>query len=378
MARFIKRGNSWQYEISYKDENGKYKKLRKSGFPRKADAIAEAGEIEMKMSKGMKVTKKDIYLYDHFQQWMSVYKKGKVSNVTFRKYENTLMNINKFFKNDTVKSMNRTKYQQRLNEFSKNHANASVKRLNSNIRASIANLVDEGIISYDFTKGAIIKGESPSVSEQDKFLHYEEFERLMNLVKKDLDPRYSSRFMILIAGATGMRFGELLGLTWDRIDIEKGLILVDRAWDYADSKKFCPTKNTQSVRTIGVDASTKEILKTFKKEQAALFKKLDIKLEHDFVFYNVKDGIISNNAVNKKLKEFLSQLKISTPLTIHGLRHTHASVLIFKGINILAVSKHLGHKNIAVTMETYTHAVKELEEQENEQIKKVFNDIYKK
>ncbi|MCC9080234.1 Arm DNA-binding domain-containing protein [Enterococcus faecium] len=77
MARFVKRGNSWQYEISYKDENGKYKKLRKSGFYKKKDAIAEAADIELKLAKGLKVTNSDISLYDHFKQWIDVYKKEK-------------------------------------------------------------------------------------------------------------------------------------------------------------------------------------------------------------------------------------------------------------------------------------------------------------
>ncbi|WP_165005277.1 MULTISPECIES: site-specific integrase [unclassified Enterococcus] len=377
MARFVKRGNSWQYEISYKDENGKYKKLRKSGFYKKKDAIAEAADIELKLAKGLKVTNSDISLYDHFKQWIDVYKKGKVTNITFRKYENTLMNIKKYFPHDTLKTLTRTKYQQRLNTFAETHADASVERLNIHIRASLINAIDEGVIPYDFTKKAVIKGKSPGVKEQDKFLNYEEFQKLMSLAKEKLDPRFASRFMILVAGATGMRFAELLGLTWDRVDLNKGIISIDRAWDYQDKNDFCPTKNIQSIRKVPLDSEMVSIISDFKQKQLELFEKLDIVPKHDFVFYNAKEGLISNNAVNKKLKELLKQLSIETPLTIHGLRHTHASVLIFKGINIMAVSKHLGHKNLAVTMETYSHAVKELEEREEEKIKQVFHDLMK-
>ncbi|MEY8445527.1 tyrosine-type recombinase/integrase [Enterococcus ratti] len=68
---------------------------------------------------------------------------------------------------------------------------------------------------------------------------------------------------------------------------------------------------------------------------------------------------------------------ISTPLTIHGLRHTHASILIFKGINIMAVSKRLGHKNLSVTTKTYSHVVKEVEEREVEKNKGVFQGMLK-
>ena len=377
MARFTKRGNAWQYEISYKDDDGKYKKLRKSGFPKKADATAAAADIESKLAKGLRVTSKDILLSDHFEQWMNVYKKGKVSNVTFKKYQNTLMNIKKYYSTDTIKNLTRTSYQEKLNKFAEDHADASVERFNIQIRASLRNAVDEGAIPYDFTQRAVIKGHAPSVKEKDKFLNYHEFEQLMNLAAKKLDPRFASRFMLVVAGATGLRFAELLGLTWDRVDLDHGVITVDRTWDYIDTKAFAPTKNEQSNRKISIDNKTLEIMKDFKNAQSEIFKSLEIKPEYDFVFYNAKEGLISNNAVNKKLKELLRQLSIDTPLTIHGLRHTHASVLIFKGINIMAVSKHLGHKNLGVTMETYSHAIKELEEREDEKIKLVFDDLYK-
>lgn len=377
MARYTKRGNSWQYEISYKDDDGKYKKLRKSGFPKKADAIAAAADIESKLAKGLRVTSKDILLSDHFEQWMNVYKKGKVSDVTFRKYNNTLMNIKKYFSDDTIKKISRTHYQEKINDFSKEHADATVERFHTQIKASLRNTIDEGVIPYDFTKGAVIKGEAPSISERDKFLDYSEFERLVNLAREGLDPHFASRFMIVVAAATGLRFGELLGLTWDRVDLKRGKIFVDRAWDYTETHTFVPPKNKQSIRKVPLDTETNEIMKTFKKEQKELFKKMKIKPKYDFVFYNAKEGLISNNAVNKKLRELLRQLKIETPLTMHGLRHTHASVLIFKGVNIMAVSKHLGHKNLAVTMEVYSHAVKELEEREDDRIKSIFDDIYK-
>ncbi|EHA4031142.1 site-specific integrase [Enterococcus faecalis] len=376
MARYVKRGKVWQYEISYK-EDGKYKKMRKSGFAKKSDAIAEASEIESKMAKGLRVTNKDIQLDAHFEQWITVYKKGKVTNTTYKKYLNTLMNIRKYFTYATLKTLTKTKYQEILNEFAKTHADATVERLNIHIRASLVNPIDEGLIPYDFTKGAVIKGESPSVNETDKYINYNEFKDLMALAKKKLDPQFASRFMIVIAGSTGMRFAELLGLTWENVDLEKGTIKVKRAWDYLDTNNFCPTKNEQSVRNVPIDKQTCLLMKWFKKQQNKLFKKLDIKPEHDFVFYNAKSGLVSNNAVNKKLKELLRQLNIDTPLTIHGLRHTHASVLIYKGVNIMAVSKHLGHKNLAVTMETYSHSIKELEEREDIKIKEIFTELNK-
>lgn len=376
MARFVKRGKKWQYEISYKKADGTFDKIRQGGFPKKSDAVSAAAEIELKLAKGLIVENKDISLYDHFELWMKVFKKGKVSNITYRKYENTLMNIKKYFSDLTLRKTTRTSYQQRLNSFAETHTDSTVERLNMHIRASLVNAVDEGKIAYDFTKGSVTKGQVAGVTEDEKYLNYDDFTRLMNLAKQKLDPRFASRFMIVVGGATGMRFGELLGLTWDYVDLENGYIDIVRAWDYQDTKDFCPPKNPQSVRKVPLDITTLELMKDFKMNQRALFKEQKITNPNNFVFFNAKNGLISHNAALKKLKILQEQLDISPAITLHGLRHTHASVLIFKGVNLLAVSKHLGHKSLNVTMSTYAHAIKELQEQEDEKLRAVMDGIF--
>ena len=377
MARIWKRGKVWQYEISYKKDNGKYGKIRKSGFRTKADANVEASETESKLAKGMKIVDKDILLSDHFEQWMALYKKPFVTKNTYKKYKNTLRNIKIYFPNITLKSINRTSYQKVINKFSETHADATVERFNIHIRASLTNLVDEGVIPYDFTKKAIIKGQAPSVPENEKYLDYEDFKRLMNLAKEKLDPHYASRLLIVVGGATGMRIGELLGLTWDNVDLENGTIHVVRAYDYVDTKTFCPVKNEQSVRDLPIDDKTIDILSRFKNEQEILFSKLNVENVNQFVFYNSKHGVISHNAALKKLKELQRQLGIEPMIKLHGLRHTHASIMIYQGTDILAVSKHLGHKSLNVTMARYSHAIKELKSREDEKIKSIMDDIYK-
>ena len=62
---------------------------------------------------------------------------------------------------------------------------------------------------------------------------------------------------------------------------------------------------------------------------------------------------------------------------MYGLRHTHASVLIYKGVNILAVSKRLGHIDLSVTMETYSHVLSELKEQEDIRMKEILASALK-
>lgn len=375
MARFTKRGKVWQYEISYKTPEGKYKKIRKSGFPKKSDAILAASEIETKIGKGFNLSEKDITLYDYFKQWMEIYKKGKISDVTYLKYVNILMNIKKYFKNDTVKTLTRTKYQQVINEYSKTHATKTAERFNAIIKASIINLIDEGVIPLDFTKGAIIKGVNNTDKNKGKYLNYKEFKSLMKIAKEKSEPTKPSSFLIFLAGMTGMRFAELLGLTWDNIDLEKETINICQTWDYHLKTGFSTTKNEQSNRIISIDHNTAEFIKKFKSKQNKWLRDMEYLNKNNLVFFSNPHSMMSNGFINKELTKLCDTIGLNTYVTIHGLRHTHASVLLYKDINILAVSKRLGHKNISITMTVYTHILRELEEKENKQISSILEQV---
>lgn len=368
MASFTKRGNVWQYEISTKDAlTGKYKKIRKSGFKTKREAQIASSNAEVDLSNGQPVNSKEILLTVYFKNWAEVYKQPYVTQRTYLKYENAIENIGKYFKDETLQSLSKIKYQQIINEFSKTHASETVSRLNSYIRASIINAVDEKIIPLDFTKGAVTIGHSPGKSEKNKFLNYDDFSRLMNLASIKITPKYVTRLMIYVAGMTGLRFGELSGLTWDCIDFDKATLSVEKTYNPV-TKGFDKTKTESSVRTIAIDSKTKEILINFHASQIDYLKQINILNNSDLVFFNPQTGVVTNNAALHTLTRLQEQLNIVNKISMHGLRHTHASILILKGVNILAVSKRLGHKSVDITLNTYAHLVKELEHAQNELI----------
>lgn len=116
---------------------------------------------------------------------------------------------------------------------------------------------------------------------------------------------------------------------------------------------FGSTKNEQSNRTIKMDMHT---MKHFRQLFEANPKNI-----HNLVFYSPssKYKVISNTVANKILKKVLAELKID-PISIHGLRHTHASVLLYKKVSIYYVSERLGHSDIETTLKEYTHLTKEL------------------
>ncbi|MTD37670.1 tyrosine-type recombinase/integrase [Erwinia sp. CPCC 100877] len=374
MARYVKRGNSWQYEISYKKADGKYSKIRKSGFKTKPDAKAAALELEYELSRGLSADKKDSFLPDYFENWMKLYKKESISPVTYKKYEDTLNSLKRLAPFLPLSEMDREAYQRLLNKYAKNHAKETVIKFNNHVRACMKDAIDDGVIYRDPTRKAVIKGNNPSKRKEDKYLNYDDLKRVLAESEKHLNPEFASPYLVMVAAKTGLRFSELLGLTWDDIDFGSKLIDVNKTWNYK-LKKFGPTKNESSIRKVIFDDHTSELLNRLRIGQAELFKSAEVANPHNLVFYNLKNGIVSNNAANKFLKKILTNLNIDTNLTLHGLRHTYASILLYKQINILTVSKLLGHRDTTTTQETYAHIVKELEDHDLEKIGNIMKHL---
>uniref|UniRef100_UPI0020010EB7 tyrosine-type recombinase/integrase n=1 Tax=Streptococcus anginosus TaxID=1328 RepID=UPI0020010EB7 len=88
------------------------------------------------------------------------------------------------------------------------------------------------------------------------------------------------------------------------------------------------------------------------------------------LFFDKQSGLPTNSAVNKQLKKILSELSITpSNMTSSGLRHSYCSSLLAMGIDIWAVSKLMGHKDITEITETYGHLVKEKAEEENNKVR---------
>lgn len=367
MANYVKRGKTWQFEISYKTKDGKFKKLRQGGFRTKSDASSVAIELELELKKGYDPAKKDMLFSDYYLSWIELYKKNFVAPRTYRRYLDSLTNIKKYFEFETISSLTKAKYQTGLNEFAETHAKETSKRFHTHMRSCLLNAIDEKLIFNDFTRGAILSGKVESKKPHEKYLNYSDFKQLMNTCESRLDIRYSSPYLILAGGLTGARFSELLGLTWSDLDFKNLTISINKTWDL-ESDDFGPLKNESSKRIIDIDKKTAEILKDLKRNQ--------IKTKRDLVFYNEKDGMISSNAVNKTLKKIQKQLDISPVITFHGLRHTNASVLLYKEIDIMYVSAHLGHKDISITQEVYSHILNEMREKIKPRVSSVLESIY--
>lgn len=177
--------------------------------------------------------------------------------------------------------------------------------------------------------------------------------------------------MIILAFSSGLRYAELLGLTWDDVLFDKMQLNIKKSYDYHYHSGMKKTKTESSNRKIPINKDIIEMLKQYKKDQQELFNEFNVKNPLNQIFYHYIEGIVTNNTVNKSLRRALMKLKITPVITMHGARHTWGSILLYQGIDVITISKLLGHKDTTVTQRVYMHQLKEMEEQNNMKINQV-------
>ena len=281
---------------------------------------------------------------DYFERWITVYKEGAIRKVTMDKYKLSLNWVKKIAPKLKLCDMDRVAYQQLLNDYAKEHERQTTMDFHHHLKSAILDAVDEGLIERDPTRKVIIKGKSPREKKK-KYLNQFELHTLLNGL--NLKDQINYDWLILLIAKTGMRFSEAIALTPADFDFSHQLLSVNKTWNYKDGGGFQPTKNKSSVRKIQLDWM---IVSQF----SALVKDLPVN-EPIFV-----EKAIFNSTINNILNRHCTDLGIPV-ITIHGLRHTHASLLLFGGVSIASVAKRLGHSSMNTTEKTYLHIIQELE-----------------
>lgn len=302
---------------------------------------------------------KPVLFHDYFKEWIELYKVGAVRPVTLQKYWINHQWLLELAPALSLEELDRKTYQKLLNDFAVTHEKQTTMDFHHQIKGAILDAHDEGLIMRDPTRKVVIKGKEPS---QKKIKYLNQFELRALLNQLSLTETVSWDWLILLIAKTGIRFSEALALTPEDFDFSKQIILISKTWNYKDPKGgFLPTKNTSSKRKIQLDWQT-----NVQFSQLVSGKPLDRPI---FV-----KGRVFNSTVNQKLANYCQRANIPI-ISIHGLRHTHASLLLYAGVSIASVARRLGHSNMTTTQQTYLHIIQELENQDNEKIMKILSSL---
>ena len=288
--------------------------------------------------------------HNYFAEWMEIYKQGAVRPITYQKYLMTLRWLAELAPNLKICELDKRSYQSLINEYAKTHEKQTTTDFHHHLKSAILDAIDEGLLFSDPTRKVVIKGKTP-VTKKPKFLSQHELKSLVASLNLGNEPNWD--WFILLIVKTGARFSEALALTPSDFDGCK--IKITKTWNYKSANGgFAETKNQSSKRTLQIDPI---LCKRFAKitEGLPVDKPIFVK------------GRVFNSTVNNRLEALCKNAKVPV-ISIHSLRHSHASALIFAGVSIASIAKRLGHSSVTTTQETYLHIIQELENQDNDKI----------
>ena len=286
---------------------------------------------------------------DYYKQWIKTYKEGAIRQVTLEKYNLTYRWLEKLAPELRVCDMTRIAYQSLLNDYAQFHERQTTMDFHHQLKGAILDAVDEGLIDRDPTRKAIIKGKTPGV-KKNKYINQFELHTLLDNL--NLGEEISWDWFIMLVAKTGLRFSEALALTPADFDFAHQTVSVSKTWDYKNGSGFLPTKNKSSVRKIQIDWQT-----------VIQFSELVRGLPKDKPIFVCDDKDVYNSTVNGILERHCATMGLPV-ISVHGLRHTHASLLLFAGVSIASVARRLGHASMTTTQKTYLHIIQELENQD--------------
>jgi len=353
-----------QAVIGINPATGKPKRKSFYGKTRKevADKMAKALQ---EVRNGTFVEPVQTTIGEWLDKWLTGYKKGQIKPSTYDSYE-TLINahIKPALGNVPMAKLQAHMLQTFYNEkLEKGRTDGKgglstrvVRYLHVIIRQALQQAVKEGLLPRnvaDATSPPTVKNKEMRPLTEEELLKFFEVAR---------DDRLFAAYVL--AATTGLRRGELLGLCWDCVDLENGVITVQRQLLVLKNGLSLEetTKSKSGRRSVVLPDDTIRELKAHKKRQAQEKLLLGEAYQNNGLVFCKEDGTpLDPREFTKRFQRHLEKAGLPK-VRLHDLRHTHASLLLARGVHPKVVQERLGHSSITMTLDLYSHLTPGLQE----------------
>lgn len=400
-VRTRKRGKYWEYEFDAAKVAGKRNRISKSGYKTKAEAVA-AGVVAMAEynSSGIKFIPSEMSYADFLDYWIENY-----CLITLKKA--TIDNYKKIIKTHIKPSLGAYKLTSLTTMGLQKFINSKIDAQYSLNTLSVLRSILTGTLQYAVRQNMLKSNPAREIriptkrsteslqlrSAPHMYLPPDVIEKIFERFPE----KHPSHIPIMLGYKCGLRLGEVFAITWDCVDLEKGQIYINKQvqWNKAEQWWFFTNPKYDSFRTIDLDNSLLELLRRERKRQ-----------DNDRAYYEDMYQVYYENDV-RGLVTSPSQASSVTPIelmlvrqdgsyiqartmqhassvihsqlgvkgfTFHSLRHTHATMLAEAGMPQKYTQQRLGHKDISVTLQYYTHLTDKMSEIGGKILESMFAD----
>ncbi|MEK4315682.1 site-specific integrase [Bacillus velezensis] len=365
MASFRKRGSTWQYRIKHKDPlTHEQIEVSKGGFKTKKEAQLAARQEELRLNSDLEINGGDILLKHYLKDWLAEYKQGTVRKNTYILHErNVNTKILPYFKDIKLKDIKPLRYQKFINHLAEQGYS---KRTIEIIHGTMFNALSTAVkplkkLEENPCEGVTIP-KIPKKKEKLAYINSDDISFFLKIARQD-NYLYYIFFKTLLE--TGMRKGEAAALQRKDIDLKNNYIHINKSLDFQvkeGEERFGETKTYESERSIKISNSLARELTAHMKylnDNRIVFNEV-YEHELDLVFCREDGKPLPKSTLFNALNRILKKAGLNK-MPIHGLRHTHAVLLLESGATMKFVQERLGHKNITITSDVYSHISEKLE-----------------
>lgn len=352
-----KKGKFWGYRYPFYNSLGQRKEASKRGFDseRAANKALLKIQYELETQHSSFIENKNITVNEWVKIWIP-YAQDNWSVSTKRNIESAIkFHILPLIGNQKLSSLNKITYKRefidKLRQKNK-YKESTIQTWHKIVMRMINAAVHNQIIPSN-----TLTGFKFDLSNNVRSFSKKELQRFVTVLENE-DIRTQVIFLTLLK--SGMRKGELMGLRWNDINLtDKYFDINSTRGDYGENRP----KTKTSIRKVYFDDSLLTLIKKYKYyEKERLLKKGRILKGEDYFILSSRNLPIQQSKITYIFRLLCEEAKVPN-ITVHGLRHTHATFLIEAGANIKYVSNRLGHKNINITLDVYSDVLKEEEKE---------------
>ena len=334
------------------DDQGKRKRkwvstrthLKKEAEIFRIDLIAKANDGELPVKKELKLNR-------FLEDWKEIHAKPHMKASTYKKVEWLLKKIPSTITMKELSRINPMEIQRFLNDLT----------LSKTTKRDIYDILNQALnqaISWGYLKiNPCSKIDPPKKAQPKKtVLTPEELTLLIDCSKNT-----ESYIPILLVASTGIRRGELCALKWENIDFTTNIMRINQSLDVLDGEVIVSsTKTASGLRGIKLPAFLVEELKEY---QNKLSQRLNRKISPtDYVLIGKNGSNRNPDSVYRGMKRIIENKNLPISTTLHGLRHSHATMLLLEGVPVKVITERLGHASTKITQDIYMHVLPEMQD----------------